>query len=342
MATVRDVAKRANVSPITVSRVINQSGYFSEEARMRVEAAIDELGYVPNRLARSLRSKRTNVIALVLTDITNPFFTTLARSVEDAASDAGFMVIICNTDESEVEEQKNLHTLLQQQVDGILLVPACSTSASVDLIQKQKTPVVVLDRRMPAGTEVDIVRGDSEGGAYQLIQLLIGLGHKRIAVLSGPRDVSTAQDRVAGYQRAMCEADLEAAANLVYYGGFTQPYGYEMAQRALSANPRPTALFATNNFIAIGCLKALQDAGLRVPEDIAIVSFDDLPSTLITFPFFTVAAQPAYEMAKKATQLLLARLNGEASAACQEIVLPTEIIVRQSSGQPQRSDPGKG
>jgi DNA-binding LacI/PurR family transcriptional regulator len=162
---------------------------------------------------------------------------------------------------------------------------------------------------------------------------LTGLGHRQIAVLSGPREVSTAQDRVAGYRRAMQAAGLDVSKNLVSYGEFTQASGYEMARQALAINPRPTALFAANNFIAIGALKALQDAGLRVPEDIAIVGFDDLPLTLVTFPFFTVIAQPAYEMAKKATQLLLARLAGEVPAACQEIVLPTEMIVRQSSGQ---------
>jgi LacI family transcriptional regulator len=176
MATIHDVAQRAGVSPITVSRVINHSGYASQETRARVEAAIAELGYVPNRLARSLRSKRTHTLALVLTDITNPFFTTVARGVEDTASDAGYTVIFCNTDESESEEKKYLQVLLQQQVDGILLVPARGTPDSIDLIRKQNTPVVVLDRRLPSRVEVDTVRCENERGAYQLVRLLIGWG----------------------------------------------------------------------------------------------------------------------------------------------------------------------
>ena len=333
MATIHDVAKRAGVAPITVSRVINNSGYYSQETRERVEVAIAELGYVPNRLARSLRSKRTNTLALVLTDITNPFFTTLARGVEDTASDAGFMVILCNTDESETEEQKYLQVLLQQQVDGILLVPARSTSDSVGLIQKQNTPVVVLDRRMPSETNVDIVRCDSVDGAYRLVQLLIGLGHRRIAILSGPSSVSTAEDRMAGYRQAMLEANLDDQPQLAYYGAFTQSSGYELAKQALAVNPPPTAIFAANNLIAIGALKAIQDSGLRVPEDIAMVSFDDLPPNLLISPFFTVVVQPPYEMGQQATRLLLARLAGEISEHCQEVVLPTELIVRQSSGQ---------
>ena len=329
MPTIHDVARLAGVAPITVSRVINNSGYFSEETRRRVEAAISTLGYVPNSLARSLRSKRTNTLALVITDITNPFFTMMARGVEDTASDAGFTVIYCNTDESEVEEQKYLNMLLQKQVDGILLVPARSRSVSVELVRAQGTPVVVLDRRVP-GLEVDIVRGDSEAGAYRLVKLLLDLGHRRIAVLSGPKNVSTAEDRVAGYRRAMAEAGI--ADELAYYGNFNPDSGYEMAKEALEVSPRPTALFAANNFIAIGALRALREFGFQVPEDIALVCFDDLPPVLINSPFLTVAAQPAYEMGRQATQLLLGRLAGEAPEECQEIVLSPQIIVRQSSG----------
>ena len=332
MATIHDVAQRAGVSPITVSRVINHSGYASRDTRERVEAAVIELGYVPNQLARSLRSKRTHTLALVLTDITNPFFTTVARGVEDTASDADYTVIFCNTDESESEEKKYLQVLLQQQVDGILLVPARSVSDSIDLIRKQHTPVVVLDRRVPLQAGVDIVRCDSEGGAYQLTRLLIDLGHRHIAALSAPLYVSTSEDRIAGYRRAMTEAGLGAEAEQTFFGAFTQASGYQMAQQALASEPRPTAFLAANNLIAIGALKAVRDVGLRVPEDIALVGFDDLPAALVISPFFTVAAQPAYEMGRKATQLLLARLAGEVPDSCQNIVLPIEMLVRQSSG----------
>jgi len=332
MATIRDVAKRAGVAPITVSRVINNSGYVSRETRERVEAAVAELGYVPNILARSLRSRRTNTLALVLTDITNPFWTTVARGVEDAASEGGFHVILCNTDESETEQEEYLTVLLQKQVDGVLLAPARSTPEPVEFIQRQGVPVVVLDRRVPHA-QVDVVRGDSEGGACQLIQHLLSLGHRRIAMLSGPQCVSTAVDRVTGYRQALADAGLDTSAELVYYGEFTQASGYEMAQQMLTVTPRPTALFAANNFIAIGALRALRDAGLQVPEDIALVAFDDISSGLVIEPFLTVAAQPAYEMGQRATELLLARLSGQAPPKCQKIVLPTEIIVRRSSGQ---------
>jgi LacI family transcriptional regulator len=332
MTTIHDVAQRAGVSPITVSRVINHSGYASRETRERVEAAVAELGYVPNRLARSLRSKRTQTLALVITDITNPFFTTVARGVEDTASDAGYTVIFCNTDESESEERKYLQVLLQQRVDGILLVPARSTSDSIDLIQKQGTPVVVLDRRLQREVNVDTVRCENEMGAYQLVRLLIELGHRQVAILSGPLGVSTAEDRLAGYRRSMREAGFGDEAQIIIYGSFNQASGSEMMRQMLDRKPRPTAVFAANNLIGIGALHAIQQAGLGVPEDIALVTFDDLPPTLLTTPFFTVASQPAYEMGQRATQLLLARLAKSAVEPCQEIVLPTELIVRQSSG----------
>ena len=192
MPNIRDVAKLAGVAPITVSRVVNNSGYVSDETRERVEAAIAELQYVPNSLARSLRFKQTKTIALVLTDITNPFWTTVARGVEDVASQQGFNVILCNTDESETKQAEYLNVLLQKQVDGVLLVPARSSPEPVELIQKQGTAVVVLDRQVPSA-RVDVVRSDSETGSYRLVQLLLKLGHRRIAILSGPRDVSTAR-----------------------------------------------------------------------------------------------------------------------------------------------------
>ena len=331
MPTIHDVAKRAGVAPITVSRVINNSGYVSQTTRDRVERAIAGLGYIPNALARGLRSKRTNTLALIMTDITNPFFTNIARGVEDTARESGYTVIFCNTDESETEEFRYAQILAQKQVDGVLLVPACSNSRTVEFLQSIDISVVLLDRRVP-NVEIDVVRCDSEAGAYRLVQLLIGLGHKRIAIISGQRGVSTAEDRVAGYRRAMVEAGLTKNEQ-VYFGFFTQACGYKFAKQALAQPSPPTALFGANNFISIGAMKALRDQQLRVPEDVTLVSFDDLPVTLfIDEPFLTVAVQPAYEMGQKATELLLNRLIGEAPEECQEVILPIEIIQRKSSG----------
>ena len=328
--TIRDVAKRAGVAPITASRVVNNPETVSAHTRERVEQAIQELGYVPNRVARSLRLRRTQTLALVVTDITNPFWTTVARGVEDAAQSAGFNVILCNTDESESKQQRYLDVLLQKRVDGILLVPAGASTELGEWIRRQSTPLVMLDRRIRLA-QVDVVCGDSEGGAHQLVRHLLSLGHQSIAVLSGPRGVSTAEDRVNGYRRALTEAGLEVRADWVRYGEFGQKSGYVMARQVLATVPPPTALFAANNFIAVGALRALREAGLRVPQDISVVAFDDAVSELVIEPFLTVVDQPAYEMGKRATELLLARLSGSAANGHQEIVLPTQLAVRRSS-----------
>jgi len=337
MSTIADVARRAGVSKMTVSRVINNSGYISPDTRERVEQAIAELGYIPNALARSLRFKQTQTIALIVTDITNPFFTTIARGVEDTASEHGFSVIFCNTDESREEEQEYVRVLIQKQIDGLLLVPARSTPDSIALLQDKTIPLVLLDRTIP-GRPADTVRCDSELGAYQLVRHLIELGHRRIAVLSGPDEVTTATDRVAGWRRALLEAGLPAPDDLVHYGAFTVDGGYQMARQALACTPRPTALFTANNFIAVGAMHALREAGLRVPEDISLVTFDDLPPTMAIDPFFTAAMQPAYEMGQQATLLLLNRLEGKGPETTQELILPPQFVYRRSSGPPPLED----
>lgn len=333
MPTIRDVANRAGVSKMTVSRVINNSGYISQGTRERVQAAIAEIGYVPNTLARGLRFKQTKTLALVIADITNPFFTTLARGVQDTAGEQSFNVIFCNTDESERKQADQLITLVQKRVDGVLLVPARSSAEPVSFLSDQGIPVVVVDRRVP-DCLADSVRCDSVAGARELTRLLLDLGHRQIAALSGPESVSTALDRVTGCRQAFTEAGLECSLLLACHDEYTQAGGYRMAQRALSHSPRPTALFAGNNFIAFGAYRAIRDAGLRVPEDVALVAFDDLPPSFTVDPFLTVVAQPAYEMGQRATQILLDRLLSQRDTPCQEIILPYKVIVRRSSGDP--------
>ncbi len=325
---------------MTVSRVINNSGYVSAPTRGRVERAIDELGYVPNALARQLRSKRTKMLALIVSDITNPFFTTIARGVEDVAARRGFSVMFCNTDESAAEEAQYLQMLIERQVDGVLLVPTRRGGASFRTLRAHRVPVVVLDRRV-TDPFVDSVRCDSEAGAYALTRHLISLGHRRIAVLTGRRTISTSVDRVAGCRRALEESGLPLHSDLVRFGGYNfgslnQTDGYEMARSVLaSATPWPTAIFAANNFIAFGVVRALHEAGLAVPGDMSVVAFDDLPADWAIDPFLTVAAQPAYEIGGRAAELLLDRIAGDPDAVGQAVVFPFELIIRNSSAAPR-------
>lgn len=329
MVTIQEVAEKAGVAPITVSRVVNNSGYVSAKTRAKVEAATTELNYVPNSLARSLRSNRTHILALLLADIANPFWTTIARGVEDVANRQGFSVILCNTDEKEHKQKEYLSVLLSRRVDGFLLAPTAAASASVQMIQQQTVPVVVIDRTL-ANSNVDTVRGDSYGGAYRLTQHLLALGHQRIAVLTGPAHISTAVERVAGVVQALKDAAQPIDEELFLYGEFAIESGYTMAHKVLSAGP--TAIVATNNFIAIGIGRCLREKQIRIPQDISVVGFDDVPVSWNSTPFLTVAVQPAYELGYCATELLLKRIQGTAPDTYQDMVLPVEIIIRQSTG----------
>lgn len=330
MPTIRDVAKLAGVAPITVSRVINNSGYVKQETRERVEAAVEKLGYVPNTLGLSLRFKQTMTLAVVITDITNPFWTTVARGIEDVAQANGYSIILCNTDESETKQEQYLQMLLRRRIDGILLVPATSLPDPIRLIQKQNIPIVVLDRQVP-DIEVDLVRSDTEEGAFKLTKHLLSLGHHKITMLAGPRDISTSIDRTDGFCRAFQEAGLEISNEQIIWGEFTQEAGYAMAQQALQRATRPTALFAANNFVAIGALRALQESQVSVPDQLALVAVDDIPPAFTVNPFLTVAKQPAREMGKQAADLLLERIK-DTGRPCRQIVLSTEMIIRTSSG----------
>ena len=333
MTTLNDVARLAGVSTMTVSRVINGSGYTSPESRARVKRAIAELGYMPNVLARQLRSSRTKTLALVLTDIANPFFTAMARGVEDEARAQGYAVVFCNTDESVDEELEYVHVLIQRRVDGVLLVPATDSSASIELLHKHQLPVVILDRRIRSGG-VDEVRTDSEGGAYLAVRHLIDLGHRRIAVLAGPESVSTSADRVSGYKRALAEGGIDAGPQKILFGEYTEASGYSMAGRILAASEMPTAIFAGNNFIAFGAIQRLREAGLEIPDDMSIVCFDDLPQGWIQ-PFLTTVSQPTYEIGRQAAHMLLERLATDEPLEPRVIVLPSSLIVRRSSAPPR-------
>jgi LacI family transcriptional regulator len=213
-----------------------------------------------------------------------------------------------------------------------LLVPASVNPGSIQVIQAQNTPLVVLDRRFPPGT-VDIIRGDSFGGAHQLTQLLIDLGHRNISILSGPVEVTTAEDRIQGYRNAMRKNGLESYIDC-YYGRFTQQSGKILTHELFSREKKPTAIFAANNLIAIGTLAALAELGLKVPEDVAVVSFDEIPETLTPTPFLTVVSQPPYKMGKKAAEMLISRIKEEPDDRedFREIVFPVDLIVRASSG----------
>jgi LacI family transcriptional regulator len=327
------------VSPATVSRVIQGAKNVHPATREKVRRAIEELGYVPSAVAQSLRSKRTRSLALVVSDITNTYWTTVARGVEDEAQGQGYSVLLCNTDENLAKQLRYLDLLIGQQVDGVIIAPFDVDARHLDKLRQRSIPTVVIDRRIE-GWDVDSVCGDSISGAGALVQHLIGLGHTRIAVVSGPRNTSTAEDRVTGYCQALDGAGIPVDPKLIKRGEYRASTGEALTNELLDEGLNPTAIFATNNAIAMGVIDALAKRGLRIPQDIALVSFDDLPDLSHLFPFLTVVAQPAYDMGVNAAQLLLSRLSSEVDLRPRHVVLPSRLIVRHSCGS-HLSDSGQ-
>jgi len=328
--TLREVAARAGVSAITVSRALNNTGHVSAQTRERISAAVAELNYVPNAVASSLRSNRTQLFALLLTDVTNPFWTTVARAVEDTAMDAGYAVILCNTDEDEAKEARYLDLLLRRRIDGLIVAPTEASTEILRNLQRRLVPYVLFDR-LVEGVTADSVRGDSRGGAYELTMHLLRTGYRRIGMIAGPHTVSTAEDRVQGYRDALAHAGVEFDPQLVHYGPYRESWGYEAAHILMSSPDRPNALFAANNFIALGVLQALNGLGLSVPEDVALVCFDDIPRFSTGAPFLTMSVQPAAEMGIVAIRLLLERI-GNPDLEARDVVLPTRLVIRTSCG----------
>lgn len=337
-ATIQDVAARAGVSAMTVSRVLNQHPRVAAGTRQRIERAIDELGYVPNALARGLLRGRTRTIGLIVGDVSNPFWTRVVRGVEDVANKNGYTVFVCNSDEAVEKEQQYVKALLSHRVDGLLLAAASNLSRkTLDFLRDKGSPFVLIDREVP-GARADVVTGDSFGGAVALTDHLIDLGHRRIAFIGGPGDVSTSADRERGYEDALRRHGITPDRALRVESSYRRDGGYH-AGRALLAmdrSQRPTAAFAGNNAIAVGVIEALRDARLRVPDDLALVCFDDLELASALYPFLTVAAQPARTFGTIAAQFLLDRLAGTETQPPRRVVLSPEIIIRASSGERYR------
>lgn len=333
MTTIYDVAKRAGVSPATVSRVLSGAKGVSEATRQRVLAVARELHYSPNYIARSLKKRQTNTIALIISDITNPFFTTLARGVEDRASEHGFNTIFCNTDEDPKVEAAYVELMLRRQVDG-LLISSCSNGESLDFLVRRNVPVVLVDRRIPQA-RWDYVIGDSEYGAYALTRHLIEVhGKRKIAIISGPLTLSTSRERVEGYRRALREAGIHPLPEHIRVGAYKEEFGYQATKELLTGGLSVEAIFAGNNVIAVGAIRAARELGVRVPEDLALVTFDDFELASALFPFLTAAKQPAYTIGALAVEMLLERIRGEKIRERREVVLRPEIIIRKSCGCP--------
>jgi LacI family transcriptional regulator len=331
--TIHDVARHAGVSAMTVSRVINDRRRVSDETRSRVQASIEKLGYVPNRLARGLIQRKTGAFGVIVPDVANPFFTLIVRGVEQVAWRAGYHVILCDTQGDLERERGYLEDMVAFQVEGVLIAPCGDRSRpNLRLLTRNHVPFVLIDRAI-SGFEADLVQGDSVAGGRQLVEHLVSLGHRRIGMVTETPDVSTARDRLQGYREGLERAGIEFDPDLVAESSAIEP---ELARdatfRLLALADPPSAIFAVNNIAVVGVVEAAREERLEIPRDLALVCFDDIEHVSRLYPFLTVMAQPAETYGTIATQLLLDRLTGRISDRRRLVVLPADFIVRKSSG----------
>jgi LacI family transcriptional regulator len=329
MATIRDVAESAGVSYATVSHVINNTRFVTPETRERVLEAMTKLSYRPNALARSLRQGKSNTIGLVLPDSANPFFAEISRSIEDEAFKRGYSVFLCNTETDTERELFYVDVLSKKQVDGIIFVAAGDQADSLDYLLHENMPVVMIDRDVPK-VEVDAVLTDNRLGGYLATRHLIELGHTHIGCIAGPSSITPGAERITGYRTALQEAGIRYDEHLVLRGDYHAMSGMEVTRTMLTMRPRPTAIFALNDLMALGALRAAAEAHYSVPKDLAIVGYDDLELARFTVPPLTTIAQPKKEIGAEAVNLLVGRMNQKGRMPSR-IVLPPELIIRRST-----------
>lgn len=331
MVNIRNVAEAAGLSVATVSRVLNGHPSVSEEARERVLAAVESLGYRPNVVARSLRTHRTGTIGLVIGDILNPYFTELARAVEQQARALGYSVIIGNADERADLEDHHVRGLLERRIDGLLVSPADDRSLMTLEAAASHTPMVFVDRWIP-GVEVPVVRSDGAEAIRALVAHLHALGHRRIAVITGPAATTTGRERVDAFREALAAYGIALPEEYVGRGDFQAESGRVATERFLNLPEPPEVVFATDNLMALGALDAIGARGLRVPDDVGLAAFDDIPWFSHTDPPITTIAQPTAELGRAAVRALADLVAGGSASST---VLPARLVVRRSCGEPE-------
>ncbi|WNS73634.1 LacI family DNA-binding transcriptional regulator [Bacillus sp. DTU_2020_1000418_1_SI_GHA_SEK_038] len=299
MVSIKDVAKHAGLSVATVSRVLNNKGYVSEDSRKKIERAISELNYKPNAVARSLFKKQSKTLGLMLPDIMNPFFPELARAVEDVAIKLGYTVILCNSDENRDKEQSYLDMMMQKYVDGLIVA---SNTLSAEQIEMLNIPVVSLDREISKGLPTIVV--ENRKGARLAANFLKEIGRNRIAHIRGPHGIFTADERCKGYLEVISHEPW-FKESFIIDGDFAMQTSIEATVKLLQLHPEIDGIFAANDTSAIGTIKAVHMLGKKVPEDIAIVGFDGIMMSVATTPELTTIVQPIYELGEKAATLLV-------------------------------------
>ena len=328
MVTAKDVARRAGVSTATVSHVINETRYVSEELRARVLQAMQDLNYRPNVIARSLRCKRTKNIALIVPDVAYPLLAEVAKGVEDTSYELGYSAILCESNGDPHRESACIKLLLAKQVDGIVFVTAGEDSNRIQTLIEQGIPVVVCGSESP-GVAVDTVIADDIGSGRRATDHLLQMGHRSIGCIAGPAGLYISEERMNGYRQAIEAHGSPWEKDLIIHGDFHCQGGYDAMMELLAREEPPTAVFACNDLMAMGAICAASKRRLRIPQDVAIIGCDDIALAAFTNPSLTTVAQPKQEMGAVAVKMLVSRIenSGRHPTRC---VLPTELVIRDS------------
>jgi len=331
MSTIVEVAKRASVSIATVSNVVRGTRRVSPELQARVQAAIRELDYYPNAIARSLKVKQTRMLGMIVPDITNPFFPGVIRGAEDTAFDRDYFLVAANTDEQIGRERRLVAALRTYRIDGLLL----ASTTGIDTAHIRGTiasgvSVVFLDRPV-AGVKADAVLLDNVRGARECVRHLVQQGHRRIAVVTGPLKAQNARERLQGYEEALREVDIPASKSLILEGDYRYESGHRLAKQLLESKSEATAIFVCNGVMTLGVLNAFEEMEVRCPEDMALATFDDLTMDHSSHSHLTAVVQPSYEMGARAATLLMDRIEGRLSGDPVVVRIVPTLVVREST-----------
>ena len=331
--TLKQVAEKAGVSLGMAGRVLGNYGYYSDSTKKKVLDAAKAISYTPNVIARSLRTRVTKTIGVLISDITTFFWTTLVRGIQDKAGKEGFSVILCNSDEDSKNEQLYLSTLFERSVDGLIVSPTPHNHSYLKKLSRGMVPIVLVDRRVK-GLRVPTIKTDNQAGAYEAASHLISLGHDRIAIITGIQGVETSDERFAGYRQALREKGIPLRKTLIKEGNFQKDQAFSATKEFLRMKRPPSAIFVCNEPMVSGCILALKDSGLRIPEDIAVIGFDDPIWASYTDPPLTTVSQPSYTMGILAFDYILAQISNKRkdSKYLEDIILKPTLVVRESCG----------
>ncbi len=327
--TMIDVAEAAGVSIATVSAFLNGTSNVSPDLTQRIGAAIRDIGYQRNAVARSLKIGMTRTIGLMVADIRNPFFTDVVAAIQQVLNKAGYGVMLCSNDEDTAKQDLQIKLLLDRMVDGLIIAPAGEDEIMKRLVTSTRKPVVLIDR-ICDGLDIDAVVLDNMRGVFDATNYLLALGHRRIGYISGPSYTSTGRDRLAGYRKALADGTVALSPDLIREGNFREADGYRAAMQLLTLSHRPSAIFSANNLMVIGAMRAIRDMGLSCPDDISVACMDDFPWADMFSPRLTTIAQPVEAIGEQAANLLLDRLAGRAPDHSRQIVLQGRLTIRGS------------